>query len=218
MSHYAALPKAVALAVPLTLGAWTVQAADIIQAAEQAGRFDGFLHLLDVAGMVETLNGEGPFTVFAPTDEAFGQLPPGALDQLLAEENRKQLEAVVQSHIVAGAAMLEEGLLGRAVEVATLGGGTLAVHGATTVILLVPIEATITEVEGQAEQKSEATPIAAIVVEAPQDSVVGPIRPATRAEQELMGVAMVVEPDIRADNGVIHGIAIVLSRRFPYSS
>ena len=132
-------------------------------------------------------------------------------------KNRKQLEAVVQSHIVAGAAMLEEDLLGRAVEVATL-GGALAVHGATTVILLVPIEATITEVEGQAEQKSEATPIAAIVVEAPQDSIVGPIRPATRAEQELMGVAMVVEPDIRADNGVIHGIAIVLSRRFLYSS
>ena len=53
MSHYAALPKAVALAVPLTLGAWTVQAADIIQTAEQDGRFTGFLHLLEATGMVE---------------------------------------------------------------------------------------------------------------------------------------------------------------------
>ena len=210
MSHYAALPRAVALAVPITLGAWTVQAADIIQTAEQVGRFNGFLHLLDAAGMVEMLKGEGPFTVFAPIDEAFGQLPPGALDWLLAEEGRKPLEAVVQSHIVAGAAILEEDLLGRAVEVATLGGGTLAIYGTTAAILLVPIEATITEVEGQAEQKSEAMPISAIVVEAPQDSVAGADRPATRAEQELMGVAMVVEPDIEADNGVIHGIDVVL--------
>jgi hypothetical protein len=78
MSHYAALPRAVALAVPITLGAWTVQAADIIQTAEQVGRFNGFLQLLDAAGMVEMLKGQGPFTVFAPIDEAFGQLPPGA--------------------------------------------------------------------------------------------------------------------------------------------
>jgi uncharacterized surface protein with fasciclin (FAS1) repeats len=75
MSHYAALPKAVALAVPLMLGARTVQAADLIQTAEQDGRFNGFLHLLEAAGMVEVLEGEGPFTVFAPVDEAFGQLP-----------------------------------------------------------------------------------------------------------------------------------------------
>ena len=208
MSHYAALPRAVALALPITLGAWTVQAADIIQTAEQDGRFDGFLHLLEAAGMVEMLEGEGPFTVFAPIDEAFGQLPPGALDWLLAE-GRKPLEAVIQSHIVAGAAILEEDLLGRAVEVPTLGGGTLAIYGTAAAILLVPIEATITEVEWQAEQKSETMAVSAIVVEA-QDSVAGADRPATRAEQELMGVAMVVEPDIKADNGVIHGIDVVL--------
>jgi uncharacterized surface protein with fasciclin (FAS1) repeats len=210
MSHYAALPRAVALAVPITLGAWTVQAADIIQTAEQVGRFNGFLHVLEAAGMVEMLKGKGPFTVFAPIDEAFGQLPPGALDWLPAEEGRKPLEAVIQSHIVAGAAILEEDLLGRAVEVATLGGGTLAIYGTAAAILLVPIEATITEVEGQAEQKSETIAVSAIVVEAPQDSVAGADRPATRAEHELMGVAMVVEPDIKADNGVIHGIDLVL--------
>jgi uncharacterized surface protein with fasciclin (FAS1) repeats len=101
MSHYAALPRAVALAVPITLGAWTVQAADIIQTAEQVGRFNGFLQLLEAADMVEMLKGKGPFTVFAPIDEAFGQLPPGTFDGLLAEENRKPLEAVIQSHMVA---------------------------------------------------------------------------------------------------------------------
>ena len=66
MSHYAALPKAVALALPLTLGAWTVQAADIIQTAEQDGRFDGFLHLLEAAGMVEVLEGPGALYGFRP--------------------------------------------------------------------------------------------------------------------------------------------------------
>jgi uncharacterized surface protein with fasciclin (FAS1) repeats len=106
MSHYAALPKAIALVVPLTLGAWTVHAADIIQTAEQDGRFTGFLHLLEATGMDEKLKGRGPFTVFAPIDEAFGQLPPGVLEWLLAEEGGKALEAVIQSHIVPGAALL----------------------------------------------------------------------------------------------------------------
>jgi uncharacterized surface protein with fasciclin (FAS1) repeats len=112
MSHYAALPKAIALALPLTLGAWTVQASDILQTAEQDGRFNAFLHLLDAAGMVEKLKGQGPFTVFAPIDEAFGQLPPGVLEWLLAEESGKAIEAVVQSHIVPGAALLAEEALG----------------------------------------------------------------------------------------------------------
>jgi uncharacterized surface protein with fasciclin (FAS1) repeats len=210
MSRYAALPKAVALAVPLMLGAWTVQAADIIQTAEQDGRFNGFLLLLDAAGMIEVLEGEGPFTVFAPVDEAFGQLPPGVLEWLLAEETGKALEAVTQSHIVPGAALLTQDLLGREVEVETLGGAMLAVGGTAGVILVVPLEATITEVEGRAEPKSETIPASAIVVEAPQNAVAGAESSTIPAEQELTAVAMVVEPDIEADNGVIHGIDLVL--------
>lgn len=212
MSHYGALPTAVALAVPITLGAWTVQAADIIDTAEQAGQFNGFLQLVEAAGMVETLKGEGPFTVFAPTDEAISQLPSGTLDQLLAEENRKALEAVIHSHIVADAAILAGDLLGRAVEVATLGGGTLAIDGTTGIIALAPIEPSVTDVEGQTvvEPPNIATPASLIVVEAPQAPVRDADRSATPAEEELMGVAMVIEPDIDADNGVIHGIDLVL--------
>ena len=209
MSHYAALPRTVALALPITLGAWTVQAADIIQTAEQVGRFEGFLQLMEAAGMIDVLQGKGPFTVFAPIDEAFSQLPAGALDWLLAEEGLTSLEAVVQSHIVAGAAILEEDLLGRAVEVTTLDGGTLAIDGTTGFIFLVPIPASIAEVEPQAEQKSEALPVPVIVVEAPQHHVAGADRPVTRALQELMGVALMVDPNIRADNGVIQGITIL---------
>ena len=210
MSRYAALPKAVALAVPITLGAWTAQAADIIQTAQQDGRFTGFLHLLEAAGMVEVLKGEGPFTVFAPIDEAFGQLPPGVLEWLLAEESGKALEAVVLSHIVAGAALLTEDLLDREVEVETLGGGALAIGGTAGIILVVPLEAAITEVNERAEPKSETIPASAIVVEAPQDALSGADSSAMPAEQGLTAVAMVVEPDIEADNGVIHGIDLVL--------
>jgi uncharacterized surface protein with fasciclin (FAS1) repeats len=210
MSRYAALPKAVALAVPLSFGAWTVQAADIIQTAEQDGRFTGFLHLLEAAGMVEVLEGEGPFTVFAPVDEAFGQLPPGVLEWLLAEESGKALEAIIRSHIVPGAAILAEGLLNREVEAETLGGGALAIGGTAGVILVLPLEATITEVKGRAGPKSEAIPASAIVVEAPHDAIASAEPSAMPTGQELAAVAMVVEPDIEADNGVIHGIDLVL--------
>ena len=210
MSHYAALPKAVALALPLTLGAWTAQAADIIQTAQQDGRFDGFLHLLEAAGMVEVLEGEGPFTVFAPVDEAFGQLPPGVLEWLLAEETGKALEAVTQSHIVPGAALLAEDLLNREVEVETMGGARLAVGGTAGVILVVPLEAAITDVKRETKPNIEAIPASAIVVGTPQDAVAGAELSMVPTGQELTAVAMVVEPDIEADNGVIHGIDLVL--------
>jgi uncharacterized surface protein with fasciclin (FAS1) repeats len=211
MVRYAALPRTVALAVPITLGAWTVQAADLIQTAEQVGRFNSFLGVLEATGMADMLKREGPFTIFAPTDEAFAQLPPGTLDRLLAEENRQPLEVVIQSHIVADAAIGTGDLLGRAVEIATHGGGTLAIDGTTGIILLAPIEASITEVEGQGvvEENSVATPVS-VMVEALQDPSADADRPATPAGQHVRGVAMVVEPDIEADNGVIHGIDWVL--------
>ena len=208
MLRCAALPKVVALlAVPITLGAWTVQAADIVETAKQDGRFNNFLYLLDAAGIAETLGGEGPFTIFAPLDEAFDQLPPGTLDRLLPAEGRSTVEVVVKSHIVADAAIVTGQLLTRAVEVATIGGGTLAIDGTSGVILLAPIGVTITEVEGQAiaEQKSVA-----IVVEAPEDFGTKVDRFATLAQQELGSAAAVVAPDIEADNGVIHGIDLVL--------
>jgi uncharacterized surface protein with fasciclin (FAS1) repeats len=209
MSHYAALPKAVALAMPLTFGAWTVQAADLIQTAEQDGRFNGFLHLLEAAGMVEVLEGEGPFTVFAPVDEAFGQLPPGVLEWLLAEENGNVLETIIQSHIVPDAALLAQDLLDLELEVETLGGAMLAVGGTAGVILVLPLEATITEVNERAEPKGEAIPASVIMAEAPQDVVAG-AELSMVPGQELTAVAMVVEPDIEADNGVIHGIDVLL--------
>jgi uncharacterized surface protein with fasciclin (FAS1) repeats len=89
-------------------------------------------------------------------------------------------------------------------------GTRVGVGGTAGVLLVVPLEATITEVKGRAEPKSETIPASAIVVEAPQDALAGADSYAMPAEQELTAVAMVVEPDIEADNGVIHGIDLVL--------
>ena len=98
----------------------------------------------------------------------------------------------------------------REVELETLGGTRLGVGGTAGVLLVVPLEATITEVKGRAEPKSETIPASAIVVDAPQDAVAGADPFTMPAEQELTAVAVVVEPDIEADNGVIQGIDLVL--------
>jgi uncharacterized surface protein with fasciclin (FAS1) repeats len=198
-----------ALAIPVTLGGWTVQAADLIQTAERVGQFNSFLGVLEATGMADILRRGGPFTVFAPIDEAFAQLPPGTLDRLLAED--ELLQKAVESHIVTDAAIGAGELLGQAVEVATLGGGTLAIDGTNGIIFLVPIEVSVTEAEGPAvEQNSLTTSISVMVVESPRDFVAGRARTATPVEQEPMGVATVVVPDIAADNGIIHGIDLLL--------
>ena len=149
MHPYATLPTALALAAPIALAGFAAQAADIGQTMEQAGQFHGFLRILEAAEMVDVVTGEGPLTVFAPTDQAFEALAPGVLDRLLAEENRSALEAVIQAHIAPDVAIMTGNLLGGAVEVTTLGGGTLAIDGTTGIIALAPIEPSITEVEGQ---------------------------------------------------------------------
>ena len=75
---------------------------DIVDTAVEAGRFSTLATALDAAGLIDTLKGDGPFTVFAPTDEAFAKLPAGTVENLLRPENRDQLIAVLSYHVVAG--------------------------------------------------------------------------------------------------------------------
>jgi len=77
--------------------------ADIVDTAISAGSFKTLVAAIQAAGLVETLKGEGPFTVFAPTDEAFAKLPPGTLDALL--KDKAKLQAVLTYHVVAGKVM-----------------------------------------------------------------------------------------------------------------
>ena len=78
---------------------------DIVDTAVAAGQFGTLVQAVQAAGLVETLKGEGPFTVFAPTDEAFGRLPAGTLEDLLKPENKEQLTAILTYHVVPSKAM-----------------------------------------------------------------------------------------------------------------
>ena len=78
---------------------------DIVDTAVEAGSFTTLVAAVEAAGLVETLKGEGPFTVFAPTDEAFAALPEGTVESLLLQENKDQLVAILTYHVVAGKVM-----------------------------------------------------------------------------------------------------------------
>lgn len=81
-----------------------VSAADIVDTAI-AGEFNTLVAAVQAAGLVDTLKGEGPFTVFAPTDEAFAKLPEGTLESLLRPENRDKLQSILTYHVVPGKVM-----------------------------------------------------------------------------------------------------------------
>ncbi len=103
--------KAVVLAQFVLLGAVAnahdhgMKKKDIVDTAVEAGSFNTLAAALTAAGLVDTLKGEGPFTVFAPTDEAFAKLPEGTVENLLKPENKDQLVAVLTYHVVAGKVM-----------------------------------------------------------------------------------------------------------------
>ena len=95
-----ALILAVLLSAP-AIQAGTAQK-DIIDTAVAAGSFNTLVAALQAADLIDTLKGKGPFTVFAPTDDAFKKLPPGTVESLLKPENKEKLRAILTYHVVAG--------------------------------------------------------------------------------------------------------------------
>lgn len=95
---------ALILAVLLSATGIQARAADknIVQTAVAAGSFHTLAAALQAADLTDALEGPGPFTVFAPTDEAFKKLPPGTLEMLLKPENKEKLRAILTYHVVAG--------------------------------------------------------------------------------------------------------------------
>ena len=81
---------------------------NIVDTAVAAGDFTTLAAALDAAGLVSTLQGDGPFTVFAPTDAAFSKLPAGTIENLLKPENRDQLIAILTYHVVPGKVMASD--------------------------------------------------------------------------------------------------------------
>jgi uncharacterized surface protein with fasciclin (FAS1) repeats len=81
---------------------------DIVDTAVAAGNFKTLAAALQAAGLVDTLKGSGPFTVFAPTDEAFAKLPAGTVEDLLKPENKQKLISILTYHVVAGKVMASQ--------------------------------------------------------------------------------------------------------------
>jgi uncharacterized surface protein with fasciclin (FAS1) repeats len=84
------------------------QSKDVVETAVAAGSFKTLATALEAAGLVSTLKGPGPFTVFAPTDQAFAKLPAGTLETLLKPENKEKLQRILTFHVVSGKVMASD--------------------------------------------------------------------------------------------------------------
>jgi len=113
--------------LPIAFGAVAAKANNIVNTAVEAGQFETLVAAVQAAGLVETLQGPGPFTVFAPTDEAFAKLPAGTVENLLKPENKDQLVAILTYHVVPGRVMAGD-LAGKRQFVETVQGSKLDVR------------------------------------------------------------------------------------------
>lgn len=116
---------------------YTKAKADIVDTAAAAGSFSTLLAAADAAGLVGALKGEGPLTVFAPTDEAFAALPAGTVETLLMPENQEALAGILKLHVIAGAKIKSTDLAGQQITASTL-NGDLGVDGTDGVVLTAP--------------------------------------------------------------------------------
>ena len=106
---------------------------DIVDTAVAAGSFKTLAAALQAAGLVDTLKGKGPFTVFAPTDEAFAKLPAGTLENLMKPENKEKLTAILTYHVVPGRVLAAQVIKmnsaktvnGQSVTISTNGGAVM---------------------------------------------------------------------------------------------
>src|SRR5213593_2870292 len=122
MKFHLPILMAGALALAMTSNA---SAADIVDTAV-AGHFNTLVAAVKAAGLVDTLKGPGPFTVFAPTDEAFAKLPAGTLDNLLKPENQERLQKILAYHVVAGQVTAKD--VEKLHSAKTLEGGSLTIR------------------------------------------------------------------------------------------
>ena len=109
--------------------------ADIVDTAVAAGSFETLVAAVQAAGLVETLKGDGPFTVFAPTDAAFAKLPAGTVESLLLPENRDQLTAILTYHVVPGKVMSSD-LAGQALSTATVEGSDVDIDATGSAVMV----------------------------------------------------------------------------------
>src|SRR5579863_232535 len=121
------------LTLTLAANAGTMAKKDIVDTAVAAGDFKTLAAALQAAGLVDTLKGPGPFTVFAPTDEAFAKLPPGTLESLPKPESKAKLQSILTYHVVAGNVLAKDvvklhskkTMEGQSITIKTMNGGVM---------------------------------------------------------------------------------------------
>lgn len=124
------LLKTVFLGMALTMAA---SAADIVDTAV-AGKFNTLVAAVKAAGLVDTLKGPGPFTVFAPTDAAFAKLPAGTLESLLKPENKAKLQSILTYHVVSGKVMASDVV--KLTSAKTVEGQTVAIKTSNNAVMV----------------------------------------------------------------------------------
>ncbi|MBL6903953.1 fasciclin domain-containing protein [Gammaproteobacteria bacterium] len=128
------LTVALLAVLPLAFSSVNAKAQDIVDTAIAAGQFGTLVAAVQAAGLVDVLKGDGPFTVFAPTDEAFAALPAGTVENLLKPENKDQLTAILTYHVVPGKIMSAD-IAGKTAEVTTVQGSDISVNAMNGVMV-----------------------------------------------------------------------------------
>ena len=132
--------KKMVLAIAMTILPMTVSAMDhgmkkdIVDTAVANGSFKTLVAAVKAAGLVDTLKGKGPFTVFAPTDAAFAKLPKGTVASLLKPENKSKLVAILTHHVLAGA-IPSSAVVGKKLSPKTVNGTSLSIDGTKGVMV-----------------------------------------------------------------------------------
>ncbi len=124
-----------AILVPLIFSSAGAQAADdIVDTAVKAGSFKTLVTALKAADLVDTLKGKGPFTVFAPTDDAFAKLPKGTVEDLLKPENKAKLVSILTYHVVSGKVMSKD-LAGKTTMAKSVQGAEITIKATKDVMV-----------------------------------------------------------------------------------
>ena len=126
---------AAAVLIPLAFSSAGAQPTDdIVDTAVKAGSFKTLVAALKAADLVDTLKGKGPFTVFAPTDDAFAKLPKGTVESLLKPENKANLVSILTYHVVSGKVM-STSLAGKTTKAKSVQGAEIAIDATTGVMV-----------------------------------------------------------------------------------
>jgi len=123
----------------------TAEQKDVVDTAVGAGDFTTLVTAIKAAGLVETLKGKGPFTVFAPTDEAFAKLPAGTVENLLKPENKQKLVSILTYHVVPGKVMASEVV--KLADAKTVNGQSLTINVEGQMVMVDSAKVVKTDIE-----------------------------------------------------------------------